>query len=274
MKKILISAVLLSSAIMTAWSQHLEVGIGGGAAFYNGDLSHTFPGTLKEAHPTFGIFARSNPSDYISYKLMFNYGAVSGRDKHAIEDDLLKRDLSFRSNILELGLQLEYNILGYQPYALSSPFSPYVFAGIAAFKFNPQTRYNNDWVNLKPLQTEGVNYKKLSMSIPFGAGLKYALNDHWNLGIEYGLRPTLTDYLDDVSKTYRSKAELFASGGQVAADLGNKIDAASGVKRGNNSGIDWYQFLQVTVSYNFLDNGLVGVRGRLRRKAGCRQSIF
>ncbi len=272
MKKIILFVLLFATA--KVFAQHSELGVNVGAAFYKGDLSHTFPGTVKEAHPAFGIFARSNPSDYISYKLMFGYASVSGRDKHAIEADLLNRDLSFRSSILELGLQLEYNLKGYQPYGMSSPFSPYVFAGIAGFKFRTQTRYQNDWVDLRPLKTEGVNYKNLSISIPFGAGVKYALNDHWNVGAEFGFRPTLTDYLDDVSKTYLSRAELTANAGQIAADLGNKIDAPSGLKRGNNSGIDWYHVLNVSISYNFLDNGLVGVRGRLRRKAGCRQSIF
>lgn len=273
MRKFLFFSLLLSAFQLLA--QHSEIGINAGAAFYKGDLTHTFPGTVKEAHPAFGLFVRSNPSDYISYKLMFNYASVAGRDKHAIEDDLLKRDLSFRSSIYELGLQLEYNIGGYQPYALSSPTAPYVFLGIAGFIFNPQTRYQNNWVDLNPLKTEGARYKTLSVAIPFGVGYKYALNDHWNLGAELGFRPTFTDYLDDVSKTYVSKADLMASGGQIAADLGNKIDAPSGLKRGNNSGIDWYHILSVSISYNFLDNGLVGVRGRLKRRgAGCRQSIF
>jgi opacity protein-like surface antigen len=268
---VLLLCVVMASKLM---AQHTELGINAGAAFYKGDLSHTLPGAVKEAHPAFGLFYRYNPSDYISYKLMFNYAAVSGRDKHAIEDDLLKRDLSFKSSILELGLQLEYNLGGYQPYALSSPFAPYVFVGIAGIRYNPQARYDNDWVNLRPLRTENISYSKFSVAIPFGAGVKYALNDHWNVGAEFGLRPTLTDYLDDVSKTYLSKAELTANGGAIAAALGNKIDAPSGLKRGNNSGIDWYHILNVSISYNFLDNGLVGLRSRLRRKAGCRQSIF
>ncbi|MFZ4544935.1 MAG: DUF6089 family protein [Saprospiraceae bacterium] len=272
MKKYLFLAFIFVQQFCQA--QYLELGVGAGAGFFKGDLSHTLPGSIKEGQPAFGLFVRSNPSDYISYKLMFNYASVSGRDKHAIEDDLLKRDLSFRSSILELGLQLEYNIMGYQPYGLSSPFSPYIFVGVAGFKFNPQTRYNNDWVDLRPLKTEGQAYKNLSVSVPLGFGVKYALNDHWNLGAELGFRPTLTDYLDDVSKTYLSKSELLINGGQVAADLGNKIDAPSGLKRGNNSGVDWYHILQFTVSYNFLDNGLVGSRGRLKRRAGCRQSIF
>jgi opacity protein-like surface antigen len=273
MKKIVFISLFFVAA-NTIFAQHSELGVNAGAAFYKGDLSHTLPGTIKEAHPAFGLFVRSNPSDYISYKLMFNYASVAGRDKHAIEDDLLKRDLSFRSSILELGLQLEYNIMGYQPYALSSPFSPYVFVGVSGFKFRTQTRYQNDWVDLRPLKTEGVAYKNLSIAIPFGVGVKYALNDHWNVGAEFGMRPTLTDYLDDVSKTYLSKAELTANGGQIAADLGNKIDAPNGLKRGNNSGVDWYHILNISISYNFLDNGLVGVRGRLRKRSGCRQSIF
>lgn len=273
MKK-LFSVVLTFIALQT-YAQHGEIGGHAGAAFYKGDLSHTIPGSVKEAHPAFGIFYRSNPSDFIAYKLSFNYASISGRDKHAIEDDLLKRDLSFRSNILELGLQIEYNIGGFQPYALSAPSAPYVFLGVSGFLFNPQARYQNEWIDLQPLRTENVGYSTFSVAIPFGAGYKYALNDHWNVGAEFGFRPTFTDYLDDVSKTYISRADLVANGGQVAADLGNKIDAAAGLKRGNNSGLDWFHLFNISVSYNFLDNGLVGLRGRLKRRgAGCRQSIF
>ena len=116
-----------------------------------GDLTHTFTGTLAETHPSFGVLAKYNLNDYIALDAHFLYGEVSGRDEQALEADLRKRDLSFRSNIYEVGAQAEFNILGYQPYALSRPFSPYLFLGVAGFKFNPQTRYGGDWVDLQPL---------------------------------------------------------------------------------------------------------------------------
>ena len=35
-----------------------------------------------------------------------------------------------------------------------------------------------------------------------GGGLKIAVNESFNILIEYGIRKTFTDYLDDVSTTY------------------------------------------------------------------------
>ncbi len=275
MKKIILQLLLSLTLFSTTLSaQHLEVGGGIGMSFYTGDLSHNLIGTLSEAKGAYGLFIRQNLSDKSALKLHFNLASISGRDSHALEPDLLKRDLSFRSKISEIGLNFEYNILGYEPDGMYQTFSPYVFVGLAAFTYNPQTRYNNDWTDLRPLQTEGATYGKVNMSIPFGAGLKFALTDHWNLGAELGFRPTFTDYLDDVSKVYVSRTDLAINGGEKAADLGNKINATAGTKRGNNSSIDWYHIFQVTVSYNFIDNGLIGSRRALRNRKGCKQSIF
>ena len=45
-------------------------------------------------------------------------------------------------------------------------------------------------------------YSLIQPAIPLGIGFKFALNDKWSVGIEYGIRITFTDHIDDVSKTY------------------------------------------------------------------------
>jgi hypothetical protein len=35
--------------------------------------------------------------------------------------------------------------------------------------------------------------------IPFGVGFKYVLNPKWYVGIEFGMRKTFFDYLDNIS---------------------------------------------------------------------------
>ena len=37
----------------------------------------------------------------------------------------------------------------------------------------------------------------VSVSIPFGIGIRYKLNHYWDLGFEAGVRYTFSDYLDD-----------------------------------------------------------------------------
>lgn len=37
---------------------------------------------------------------------------------------------------------------------------------------------------------------------------------------------------------------------------------------------DWYVYTQLTISYNFIENGLVGFRKRRKRRAGCKSAQF
>jgi opacity protein-like surface antigen len=279
MKKITLLFVALC-ATTSAFAQYFEVGMMGGAMNYQGELSHTLGGTIAETHPSFGILAKYNMSDYVAIQGHFLYGEISGKDSHSKDKVFIDRNLSFRSDIFELGAQAEFNIMGYQPYALSRPFSPYLFVGIAGFYFNPRTLHDNRWLELQPLGTEGQGsggrgsrYSKIGVAIPFGVGAKYALSDLWTIGLEIGTRPTFTDYLDDVSGQYVAVDELAASNGALAAAYGNKVNAKTGAGRGNPDDKDWYNFVGVTISYNFLDNGLVGARNRVKRKSGCKTSF-
>jgi uncharacterized protein DUF6089 len=64
---------------------------------------------------------------------------------------------------------------------------------------------------LRSLGTEGQGtalypdrkiYSTMGIAIPLGVGIKYAINERFNIGFEVLHRFTNTDYLDDVSKTY------------------------------------------------------------------------
>lgn len=286
MKKYLqIFLVALLPGIMNA--QHLEVGVLVGGANYVGDLSNNSSNLyLGETKLAAGAFVRQNFNHLFAARLSFNWARISGQDANVGNDDYVRdRNLSFRSSLLEFGLIGEFNILGYQPYALARPFSPYLFAGIAGTKFNPKARYQGDWVELQPLGTEGQGmqgfdspYKRFAFAIPFGVGVKYALTDQLNLGLELGARPTFTDYLDDVSGDYVAYPQLLAGNGQLAAALGNRtgelgngepVVVETGLQRGDDAKKDWYFILGLTVSYNFLDNGLMGSRRRGARRPGC-----
>jgi len=109
-------------------------------------------------------------------------------------------------------------------------------------------------------------------------GVKYALTDKLNVGLELGARRTFSDYLDDVSGSYVSFPELLAGSGALAAALGNRtgelkggepVIVSTGTQRGDKAAADWYFILGVTASYNFLENGLMGNRQHSRGKKGC-----
>ena len=267
--------LLFLTAPFFLWSQGFEAGILAGVSSYQGDLS---PSNLKTSmgklHAAFGAFGRYNINNYFSAKLGLTYGTMSADDAKEGRN----RNLSFRSNFLEFAVTGEWNILGYQPYGLERVFTPYLYVGVGFVHFNPRAQYEGEWVELRPLGTEGQNmqgfnakYSLVEFVIPFGGGLKYAINDQWNVGIELGLRKTYTDYLDDVSGQYVDNELLIAGNGELAAALANRSGKSipGGTDRGNDQIYDWYLVSGISISYNFLDNGLVGSRSKSRRKKGC-----
>ncbi len=261
--------------------QHLEVGGTGGFSTYLGDLSpsikRTSTGGLNLA---VGGFLRYNYNKSFAVKLGLTYGQVSANDNESKDLGRQSRNLHFKSSIFETSLTGEFNILGFEPRFLSKTFSPYIFGGIGFFAFNPKAQYQGQWVELQPLRTEGQGladfperkpYKKIALSIPFGGGFKYAINDKLAVGMEMGLRMTNTDYLDDVSTTYVADDILNENFGEISAALANPsgVPRTTGSKRGTATNNDWYFISSITVSYNFIDSGLSGPRRKNRRALGC-----
>jgi opacity protein-like surface antigen len=156
-------------------------------------------------------------------RLEMTYGRVAGNDKNGLYPD---RNLSYRSKIFEVAAIGECFILK------DNRLSPYIMGGVGVFSFNPQAKYKDNWVNLKPLHTEGegfseysdrLDYKLTDLCLPFGAGVRYSLSDAFNLKLEALYRYTFTDYLDDASTTYIEAAlfskYLSASDATMAAAL-------------------------------------------------------
>mgnify|MGYP001550652212 CR=1 FL=1 len=276
MKKVVFAAFFcVLGFVSPSDAQHLEFGLMAGISGYDGELApDAFGDRFSIIHPSVGVFGRYNFNDFFAARLGLQYGTISGDD--GLSDN--SRNLDFRSSILEVGLIGEWNILGYQPYNLYRVFSPYLFAGVAFSSFNPVTEYNGEDVELQPLGTEGQGldgrpglYNLTTLAIPVGIGAKVALNDLWNIGVEAGLRLTRTDYLDDVSTTYVGYDELLNARGELSAILANRSEMAriAGDPRGNPDNNDVYYFVGVFLSYNFMDTGLAGARGRTKRGRGC-----
>lgn len=193
---------------LLSFSQNLHLDLFGGIATYQGDLQNK-RFTLDQSNPSFGLGLSYDLSPRFSIRSGYTYGVVEGDDKKNTSvkgNDL--RNLNFKSAISELHIGLEYNFFNLEGTSLT----PYVFAGIAVFHFNPYTKDTaGNKIYLKPLSTEGEGlsaypdrkeYKLTQLSIPFGGGLKFKLNESLQVGLEVGLRKLFTDYLDDVSTSY------------------------------------------------------------------------
>ena len=288
MKKLMFAVIALSLPFLS-FGQFWEGGFYGGVSYYGGDIS-TQAVEFEELQPTVGLFARYNPKDALSLRISGGWGRV-GSDMANTDSDFqyyeeaVLHNLHFRTDIVELSGVAEWNILGFDPYNLRKTFTPYLFAGISGFYFNPKAEYQGEWVALQPLGTQGQGmdgfapkYSRLNIAIPVGLGVKFSINDLWNIGIDWGTRFTFTDFIDDVGGEYVSRAELLAGNGETAANLANRmgeflnsepVDVPTGTQRGNPNSMDTYTNFTITASYNFMDNGLVGFRRRNRRTSNC-----
>ncbi len=302
-----------------------EAGINLGVSSYSGELSTIV--SPKHLHFTGGAFVRFHPSRFIGLRLQGMYGTLSGDDVDSKDQINQVRNLSFKSHILDIGLNADFFILGYNP-EKSNMFSPYVSIGLSVFNYNPKARhfdpnFLNEWIELQPLNTEGQGsipgrspYSLTQVSVPLSIGMMYAVHSHINIGVDVGYRLTFTDYIDDVGLYYpvdvvsqqtfydqtpyrdgyfdnKSMQEIMAdrtyeyfvrsrgeqAGTNVLASQENQEEYAryqqqrGGIYRGVK-GNDGYLFATVFVSYNFIDNGLVGARNRRKNKGGCPGSKF
>jgi hypothetical protein len=276
-RKVLLSILLLLPVF--SFSQYWEVGVFGGISGYSGELTQTGI-DFKELHPATGAIVRYNVNQWFSVKVNGFYGSMSGNDANSSAIERRNRNLSFKSTLLDIGVESEINLLGYSSPHPRYKSSPFVLFGISMFRFNPKAEYKGEWFNLQPLGTEGQGttkyndrekYALTQLCIPLGLGYKYALNRYWNIGYELGVRVTFTDYLDDVSTTYVEPEILSANHGMVevngtlvpiSAALSNRSEevVSGGLEfgptdeRGDPTNNDIYFFTGFTISYSILPN--------------------
>lgn len=256
-------AILMLLVMNLGWGQHLtnlsrsELGVMVGGSYYIGDLNRFEH--FKNTHLAGGILYRYNIHSRVSYRANFTYGRISADDASSKSDLYVNRNLSFQSDIFEVGTGFEFN---YFPFRIGDDRykgTAYILAEIAVFKMNPRTEYNGDWVDLQPLGTEGQGsdlssrskYSLFQVAIPLGIGCKLSIGKRASINLEYGIRKTFTDYLDDVrSNSFVPVGDLAAANGPLAASLSNRsLDGNRYGKRGNTATKDWYSFFGVMLTF-------------------------
>ncbi len=234
-----------------------ELGFMGGGSYYIGDLNRF--SHFKNTQLAAGLVYRYNIHSRLSFRANFTYGSVVGDDSQAKQELLKNRNLSFRSDIYEFGAGVEFNYFPFQLGHDRYKGTAYVLAEIAVFKMNPQTNINGEWVDLQPLGTEGQGsplsskgkYPLFQVSIPIGIGVKISLGKAASLNLEYGIRKTFTDYLDDVkSDSFVATADLLEANGPLAASVANRsLDGNPYGKRGTAATKDWYAFFGASILF-------------------------
>jgi hypothetical protein len=276
MKKLLI---LICCFPLMAAAQNFYLSARLGMANYQGDLKAKSI-SFAQSKVLVSLGARYDFSESLT--------SLHADDKNGTPS-MQQRNLNFKTKIFDWELAGQYNLFSFN----EKWWTPYVFAGIGFFHFNP---YTNDSAGnktfLKPLSTEGEgfvpgikNYKSWQFSIPFGIGAEYSLNEDMRIGMEFGYRKIFTDYLDDVSANYADEAALLAARGQKAVDLAWRGDEKGGgsypvpvTNRGNSKFNDAYYYLAVTYTVRLVFDQYKEIAGlpsgKKQKRAGCPASRY
>lgn len=271
----LLAGVLFSTQDASAQRRRvryaLDYGFGLGVSNYLGEMGgkdkarrdFLWDMKLGQTRWAMGGFVRYRFNDLIAVHGSLNYGRIQGSDALSTNRGRRGRNLSFRNDLLELGARADIYVYRINDVGRTGryrlDFRSYIFGGIAGVLHSPKALYNTEWVKLRPLQTEGVSYGKVTMAIPYGLGFYFTQKKKYRFGFEMGWRLTFTDYLDDVSGVYADPSSLSSA---EAIALANRRDELGtdpsvplpdnytpGSKRGDPSHNDTYFFAMFTYSY-------------------------
>lgn len=274
--------LILTMVFATAKAQlyNWEFGVTAGGANYVGDINSAFNSATANAqwnqfeqsfdfyntNLRLGLVARYNFSPRWVVAAEFNFTTLEGDDKHYGNP----RNLNFYSPLRELSVSCEFNFFDYRTGSKQHRITPYIFAGLSGFYFNPKTDVLNpitneiETVELQPLNTEGQGlegydkaYSKYGLAVPFGLGVKFSIGSRICVSAQWGFRKTFTDYIDDISKNYVSHEQMIEWGGELAASAADRTHELEGmetyyhshnVARGNSATKDWYNFFGITLT--------------------------
>jgi hypothetical protein len=199
-------------------TQRSEVGFGLGTFNYTGDLVRTY--NFAFSQPAATVFYRANISKVVSFRTSLTFGKLGASDTRVpIDAFSVQRKASFNIFLTELSGVYEYHFLDWRDDRRRLRFTPYLFAGLALF-------------NIVGNPPKTAQYSNVQMSIPFGGGIKYILNPKYYMAVEFGVRKTFFDYLDNISDGDPSVKNY---------QYGNKFD------------YDNYFFLGITLTRTFYD---------------------
>ena len=248
--------------------QEGEFGFGLGAGHYFGDLNTR--AKLNRPKMAANIFFRKNFGNYIALRISGTFAQLGYSDVYNGHNEFMRRrNLSFNSKVWELALQGDFNFYRFMPGEPDFNWTPYVTLGASVFNYDPYAFLDGQKYFLRQLNTEGQGidttnrdrqpYGSMSFAIPFGVGVKYAINERINVGFEIVHRFTNTDYMDDVSRTYVDPSVFppnpdgSPSPAFLLSDRSYETGPPIGIKgrqRGNSQNKDQFVTAMFFVSFN------------------------
>lgn len=232
---------------------------GVGTMYYYGDLSDEFtPSQMKASvHASYQRYFTPR----ISLRAGLTVGQIGASDENANSEGRRLRNLHFKSIVTEVQSVAVYELLPDKNFGSANAgghITPYAFAGVGMYYFNPKAELDGDWYALQPLGTEGQTqpggpgkYSRFQITFPVGVGINARISENAALSMEVGYRGSLTDYLDDVSTDYPALNGI-AETSPITAELSERSPAGqfrANDKRGNPGRNDGYMTASLSFTY-------------------------
>ena len=259
----LILTINSKATAQTFQSASKEIGYQIGTSYYLGDINPTSPFNGRQ-HVTQGGYYRHHFNSRLGVRLQILQGVVEAWDADSDNAWAQNRNLHFRNKIVEFSVSGEINYIDHVMGDPGDRLTGYLTAGIAYFTHDPEAMdsYGN-WHPLQPLGTEGQGwvfendpYKLSGIALPIGMGFKINLGPALAFQLEWGLRKTWTDYLDDASTSYVNAVEIRQSRGDLAYELADRIlalpegvSSSEGLQRGDPGLDDKYGYFLASVAF-------------------------
>jgi len=237
----------------------LEIGGFVGGSYYIGEINPKIP--FRQTNLGFGVLFRYALNSRWAVKLNIYEGVLTGDDKIVKFNE--GRSLKFKSDIMELGGVAEFNFLPYFTGSTKNYVTPYIFGGVGVVfhiakvgdvKLRDKYTEGQEFADeLEPDNSSERNYSHAAFCIPFGVGVKYSFSKRIAVSLEWGMRKTFSDYIDDISYTYYQYPDAYTEGSSDYNDLlysDPNLDHEPNMQRGNSENDDWYSFAGLTITYN------------------------
>lgn len=212
--------VAMLCSVTTKAQDKLELGLFLGGAYYIGDLNPSQH--FLNTRPAIGLITRYAFTDRLAVKLNAIGAGIAGSYPKQGDVYVGTGNYSFDKIIVDIGLTGEFNFMSYDHmfFKQQSRFTPYLTLGLAATGYESYKDNSN-------------GKQRIVLSLPFGIGVKYKVNQWLRLGLEWTMRKTFCDDIDLVDKT------------DVSIDPSDPYRFNENVLTHNN---DWYSLIGATIT--------------------------
>ncbi len=170
---------------------------------------------IQYIRPAFVFTSAFKITGDMNIKMNLVYGFIKGDDIGSKNE---VRNYAFKSSIFEPSFQFEYYLIPEtRSFASSALFNRrgmvnnyskvfiYIYGGVGGIYSNPKPQ--KDFV-----ANFDNNFSKFGVTFPVGIGAKFTLDSKWSLGVDFGRRFTLTDYIDGYTTEFSKHKDTYYIG--------------------------------------------------------------